>query len=345
MELINSAALDARKYVDGNIDIPINLSIIENNVQLAVNLDIERIFKLTNGQISAAPNGDLLIIGQDISTNNLVFYKITDGTQIDQWINKSNPASIIVEAISWQYFNSSSNQALKPCLSVSDFIGDEYVIDIYYWRVSGSSYEINQARSFDSGKTWNSLNYVNNISGIPYPTADNIFMASSKPFLLDNGNIHSEVFWIGEGFGFSGSYAVYYAFLEVPLNSTGYFFTVVNGWNGQVDTYDWVLHSLDVFYKNGIRYIVFSGYHNIIENTNGQFSLYETKLLRETGNHTTDIWSGAEEIQISLSSSSKNLSSYLYPTLNYDGEFLWLIFKGNTIYQINELDTNMNLNF
>lgn len=284
------------------------------------------------GSAVIAPDGNILAVGLD-SSNNVGFWKITDGSNSSLW---SSAPTVILE-------NNANNRSSKNhyAIQVSDYIAGTYKIDIYFFGSFNTGFlSIPHYSSLDGGVTWSSSQVVGSTT-IPYNTTNNISIAAGKPYQDNNGNIISTVFYIRNESGGS-NYAICYQ--QYPGTGTTYGVEVV--WSTRdIDTEDWVIHSLDVAYIKGFWYVVFSGYHLYYESTNQNpsvvnYNLYISKILNFTGNINTDVWSAATEIISALSASSQNLNSFILPQITYrnSANGIYLIFNGTIVTSI--VDSN-----
>jgi len=280
--------------------------------------------KESYGKAVIAPDGKILAAGRlapmHVATA-LGFWKITDGSIPAQW---ENPPAVTLDTI----FKG------QATIEVSDWINGQYVIDIYWLKINGgtSHFEIWYSRSTDSGATFSSGTLLWD-TGVTSGSADgNISVAAGKPQLQADGTVNGAVFWTKVGGSSDQIESIAYKYFNGTSWDSG-----ETLWSPKfVDTSEWLLHSLDVFTHDGAYDIIFSGYHKLLESTNYNFSLYQTQLTKLNGDIAKDIWQPAREVLASLSPSTTNRNSYIYPTFNFDGENLWLVFQGLTVDTMSE---------
>lgn len=280
----------------------------------------------TNGQVIAAPDGKLLAVGGD-SNGNLGFWKISDGTQLSQWT--ATPNVILVTPGNW-------SNTYNAAIAVSSYIQGSYVIDVYYWQVVAGELRPAHRRSTNGGASFLASNGVSS-TGITSPTTDNVYLAAATPVLQSSGAVDAMVMWI-RNIG-TNQYVIDYTYADDGSLANPFVNGNVQWSTQQIDSQDWSLHSFDVFRQwsptSDIFYIVFAGYHTIFEQSTN-FSLYATKLLRRTNSSVTDIWFPAQEVLTSLSASPQNRNTFTLPKFNFDGTYLWLVFRGVTTDTIRE---------
>ena len=302
-----------------------------------------------SGDAVMAPDGSILAIGSD-GSNNLVFAKITDGTQISQWNEILNGTGLVlVAAGSWQSHNtgiSSVGFHFNASIAVSEYIGGNYTIDVYYWWVAFGNYlKILRLRSTNSGASFTSYTDLNTGS---FPTISSssyglVQVVAGTPVYIPGSSptTSASVFYL-IGPQISGTYTND-LFYQYTTDGTSYGSSTPIFWNHSFPNYqanDWVFHSFDIEYINNVYYIVFSGYHSVMASTNpssgfsagslqsnffGNFGLYlmELRQITSTGNTNppTPIFTEPKEVIEFNSSSITNLNQALYPSLNYDGTY------------------------
>lgn len=229
-------------------------------------------------------------------------------------------------------------------IQASDWIAGTFKLDVYAFgnwdNNSGSGYlSILHWYSMDKGVTWFTTQTVNN-SIIPFAQVGNIWIAAGQAFQNDAGNILSTVFYITPS-AYIGAFNISY---QQYLGVSGTY-EVARLWPREnVNTEDWILHSLDVEYIDGSFYISFAGYHTFLEAVNQNpatlnYNIYITKIVFysndiDTGSLTKAIWSSPAEIMSALSTSQINLNSFTLPSLYCDGSVLWVLFKGSIVQSI-----------
>lgn len=273
-----------------------------------------------NGEIITAPDGSILAVGRD-TAGNLGFWKLTDASQLANWT--AAPSVIIAATGTW-------STQYNAVISVSDYIGGTYTIDIYYLDVVAGFLEIEHARSTNGGTSFTATNGVS--STVASGTSDNVYLAAGKPTLNSDGNTDAMVFALKNNG--SPQYVINYWYSTNGSAVTP--FSTRTQWSPyNIDSQDWSLHSFDVFFINNIWYLYFSGYHTVLENST-TYSIYLTKLIKRSTLTAKDIWTKEKEIISSLSSASQNQNNFTLPKVNYDGKALFLTFKGVTVDTINE---------
>jgi hypothetical protein len=326
---------------------------------------------LTNGfsgDACLAPDGSILAIGSD-SSGNLMFAKVTDGTQISQWDAILNGTGTIITtaAAGWQNNNTnitggSGGFHLNASIAVSEYIGGTYTIDIYYIISFGSLYYVGCSRSTNGGVSFTYEGGAPTIS-ISDTIVAPIQVAAGKPIYNPTTQQTSATVFclVGQGTpalssGFPNNIQYLYAANGNPTSGSWVSWSLPVGYTQPFPNIinDWVLHSFDVEYHNGVYYIVFSGYHAAMAATNpgsgftasstqnqffGNFGLYMTELRQITdsfGSTPGPIYTEPREILEFNSSSITNLNQALYPSLNYDGTYLWLAYRLDTTSSVSE---------
>lgn len=272
-----------------------------------------------NGQVVTAPDGNLLVVGTT-KNSDLGFWKITDGSDISQWQAAEN----VTLALSGNF-----RLDTNAVINVSDWYQGTYIIDVYYWRNILSKAEIGHKRSIDGGATFSESCSIGS-TGIASNTTGNLCLSAGKP-LLQSDNTVSAIFFYTDPTNLTQNWIRY---SQYPGTGTSFGGNIL--WSDyEVNTSEWVLHSVDSFYDGSKYIIVFSGYHNLLENSK-TYGLYLTQILKLAGAANKDIWSRAIEILPSLSSSYQNSNNFTLPRLNYDGTYLWLTFKAITTDTVKE---------
>lgn len=287
------------------------------------------------GSSVVAPDGKVITAG------------ISSGGAISVWVGTINS---IYSTPTATFGTGASYDDLRNhvAVQVSDFINGTYKIDIYFFgnmnnNFGGGILQIEHAYSLDGGVTWSTTGESVSNTTIPYNQAGNIWLAAGKPYQNNNGQIISTVFYIQP----NGSY---FDVLYQQYPGTGTTYGTAVAWSRKnVDTEDWILHSLDVAYINSNWYVAFSGYHSYYDPTNQtasiqNYSIYITKIVNFQNSATLDIWSPTTSIISALSSSPQNLNSFQFPQLMLDEltNILWILFYGNTVNSIGN-GTNSNV--
>lgn len=269
-----------------------------------------------NGAVVTAPDGALLVIGRTTG-GNLGFWKITAGSVLANWQAAPN----VVLATSGSF-----RSDLNASINVSDYIAGSYTIDVYYFVGATPTPVVTTKRSTNAG-----VSFSGATSLVSYSSDTVAYVSAGKPYYQTNGTTNGIVFF-AKPIGATQAVVAYSYY-------TGSAWVNNIQWNIEnVETGEWWLNSLDNYYNpySGVYYVYFSGYHTMFESTNGNFSIYYTKLVQRTASITTDIWSPAVEVLSSLSSASQNENSFTLPKVNYDGALLWLTFKAVTVQDVKE---------
>jgi hypothetical protein len=268
------------------------------------------------GSVITAPDGNVLAVGED-SDGYFSFWKITDASQTSQW---SAPTKILDDLGSYA-------NALNCAISVSEYINGTYRIDVYYFVTYLGDYKIVHQYSDDGGTTWTKETSI--VTGVAIGGV--AYIAAGKPYQDISGTVQS-IFFFTEG-------------ANIKYASSAGSWTMTSWTATNSDTQDWIIHSLDSYFQDGIYYIVFSAYHNYLETTNGMYSIYQTSLKRVTDLVTTDVWGNPIEILSSLSSSIYNQNTFKYPKINYDGTYYWLMFQGDIVQSITSASISTIVNY
>ena len=319
-----------------------------------------------SGSSCMAPDGTILTVSHD-TAGDLVFAKVTDGTQVSQWDKAFlTGGTVIATSGNWSFLNqnlTTNTFHLNADISCSDWIGTAsggYVIDVFYFFNDGNTwFSLKRARSTDGGSTWSTVTFPGTGSGrqIPYGTQGFFGVAAGKPVWVPaTGNVSSTCFCVT---GSTSAEANQVAFMYSPL---GDYTDVGLGWNelnvsqlGSSASGDFVMQGVGVEYVNGTYYVLFSAYRQYLENTNnvnalsgsvpiatpnaassffGNFALYLTKVMQPS--EPTPVWDEPREILTFNSSSSTNFNQCLYPSLRYDGTYLWATFRGDLTLSVSE---------
>lgn len=291
------------------------------------------------GSVITAPDGNLLAVGLD-SSNNVGFWKIPDGSNSALW--SAAPTTILENVANNR---SATNHYSIKC---SEYINGTYAIDVYFFgHFNAGVLKIIHYRSLDGGTTWSSVILVND-TAIPYNTTNNISIAAGKPSQDNAGNIISTVFYITTSVSTG---VTHYNICYQQYAGTGTTFGTEVVWSQQnINSQDWVLHSIDASFIKNNWYIVFSGYHTYYDNLNQNttiknYNLYITKITVLANDATLDVWSRETEIISALSSSPQNKNSFTLPSLTYNEAtgFLYLVFNGAVVTSILDSSNNNNV--
>jgi hypothetical protein len=274
------------------------------------------------GTIKQTPDGKIVVVGVTQS-GNLGFWKIDDGSLASNWAANSPTIDFGIGVASENH----------PSISVSDWINGTYVIDIYYTKIVSGQVHIKRRRSIDGGLSFNPEETVIDL-GSSYTSLSQVpGLAAGKPIYEKNGLISGIVFFI------NGLASNNHSINFVYYNGSSWGITSMKWSFREIDSFDWVLDSLDTFYKDEIHHIVFSGRHTVFDIDTGNSSLYETKLLKIVFNDNTNnrsVWSRPTVILSSLSQYVGNQNSFTKLKTNFDGKFVWLTFRGNVVENVSE---------
>jgi hypothetical protein len=274
-----------------------------------------------NGSSVTAPDGAILSVGKISSTGYLGFWKVTDASIAGVW---ASPTTVL-DATSGSSVSNGYRGDMNAAINVSEYIAGTYTIDVYYFKTASSLLVIGHQRSTDGGLTWSSV-IAPNATGIA--SSGSSYIAAGKPVQDINGKTTGVFFYINHGASNDTVHYQYYA-------GTGSSFSADTVWSPKnINSGDWKLHSLDSYFKKGIYYIVFSGYHQVIEDTNDNYSIYTTALLSLTSSISTDLWDFQRPVLSSLSSASINQNSFTFPKASFDGTNVWVLFNAQIVSSI-----------
>jgi hypothetical protein len=270
-----------------------------------------------NGKSVSAPNGDILSVGISGIDNSLGFWKTIDGTIDSNWLLSRTPDTVFETTGSY-------NISVNSTISVSEYIDDIYIIDVYYVTSSGTSYTIKHQRSLDSGSTWSSDSVVT-FTVNPFV---HFSLAAMKPETIsDNSVISGGIFFTVPDA--SGIFMLNYRYYD------GTTWSSTIPWSSEVDSSDWVIKDIDCYSSNGSQYVYISGRQSKID-TSTTNSIFVVKLNNLTVNEDTDTWYGPIGIIETLSSNAQNLNDFLYPNISNDGEYFYLVFYGTVTDSVAE---------
>jgi hypothetical protein len=205
-----------------------------------------------NGTMVTAPDGSILAVGYD-GSSSIMFWKgsnLHGGT----WDSSYTFAS----GNTGSYLNGQN----RITIACSDLINGSYHVDVYYFTnfVNDSSNLIAKHQySDDGGVTWNTdtitMDAMPNSQYIAAPVR-NLSVAALKPRLI-NGVLNSGFAWTVFTASYPGGYRVSY------LRKVGASFTNQIPWARNVDSSDWMIHTIDSAYFNGKDYFVISGWKEV----------------------------------------------------------------------------------
>jgi hypothetical protein len=267
------------------------------------------------GSFTNAPDGNVLAAGFDI-TNGVSFWK---GSDLHSGVWDSSHQ--FETAAATVHFGQKT-----IAISCSDWINGSYHVDVYYltnYGGDGTNIMCKHQHSDDGGATWSTGTIT--MDAMPNTlyfgaSPKNLCIAAMKPRLI-SGVLNSGFAWLVYTGSVPGGYKVSY------MRKVGASFTNQIPWSRNVESSDWVLHSLDSEYFNGKDYFVFSGYHTVQQISSANYGIWVTSLLTETADDTTDLWSEAVQVFGAASSSPTNLNSFTYPCFTADTTTLYIVFR------------------
>lgn len=284
------------------------------------------------GSAAPTPDGNIVAAGFD-NTGAINFYKgrnIANGW--DSLFNFDSGAALIP----------AGGQINQVQIAVSDYYRDSYHIDVAYLTNFNSGFGpdvlLQLWRSDDGGVTWNNQIFTLTdliVASLP----DNLYIALMKPRLIDGTMVSAFIYLSPTGNTMASGYPAY------QLNYSVYPNSVITTWGGNVDSQDWTIHSFDSFYLNGIDYVVFSGFRNIIDNPNFEsanqnpnYELWVTSVPRRAYKPGSDVlpqvWSPPMPIFPANSNTPNNQNQYIFPKATVQKGFVDVIFKSVTTSSI-----------
>lgn len=192
---------------------------------------------------------------------------------------------------------------------ISDWVNGSYEIYVWYFANfanNSTDLTIKCQKSTNGGVSWTELNFVVTNGTLPSNAIGNLSIAGFQPIMGSNGITNTGAFYIKQSGGF---YDVYYIY----GNTSGY--NVDVKWGHNVNSYDWVIHSIASFYLNGKQSLVISGYRAILDAAaNSNYSLWVTSLLNNTGVSAADLWALPRSVMPVGAASSTNLNAFTFPS-------------------------------
>lgn len=292
------------------------------------------------GSAVTAPDGNIIAAGFDAS-NHISFFKgsnLHNAGTWDQQTTLDSSASILTPH---------SGQA-RVAISCSEYINGTYHIDVYYFKNfvnDGTDLQIIQQYSDDGGTTWNSRTFNLGVANSAYYASSpilNLSCCAFKPRINSAGLLQS-------GFAFNRPNGN--VFTQNPLQAQqGYDLYYVTGtpsgfssnikWSQRnANSNDWIIHSLDSYYLNGIDYIVISGFRNFIDppNTLGtNYSIWLTAGLVLSGATANDIWMYPRAIFTANSVTVVNQNSFTYPVATVVNGVVHIVFRAVTVLTVSQ---------
>lgn len=267
----------------------------------------------------AAPMPDDNIVAAGFGADNKIhFYKdrnLSDGT----WgtdITLNSGTSFIPTFANTQV-----------AIAVSDYINGNYHIDVAYFDnfngSLGTQLVVQLHRSDDGGRTWTQTTITpGNMPQANYNVASppNLYLCLMKPRLVGGAVQSTFVYQHPNGGSVGSGYTTYdiqyYKYSTIVGNSG------LTAWGSNVDSGDWTIHSFDSYYYNGIDYLIFSGFRNVIDtpnfastNQNANYALWLTAIVQRSANVGTnlDLWVPPVPILAADSATIANQNQFTYP--------------------------------
>ncbi len=292
------------------------------------------------GSVVVAPDGIMYAVGLDGSNNVAVWSGDTTAL--------SGAPSSILENVAGN--RSSFNHYSISC---SDWIAGSYKLDVYFFGHWASGFlTILHYYSMDKGSTWHTDQVVNTtgIQGSFFVSINKqvMWLSAGKPYLDNLGNIISTVFYIENNPSSITDFMIKH---QQYLGSGGTYQTA-GQWSPEIDSLDWEIHSLDSAYINGNFYITFSGYHQVFDATNQNSNIlnhnvYISKIVAfsnvVSSGISQSLWTPPEQVISALSTSSLNENDFIYPSLFYDGKYLWILLKGQLVTSVQNSNGATNI--
>lgn len=289
----------------------------------------------SNGTSCTAPDGTVFAVGLDGSGNISVFKgsNLHGGT----W----DTTTILVPVGTSGFFNASN----RYCISTSDWVNGSYYVVVGMFGNfvnTTANVSIQYVVSSNGGATYTAASGGAVISGPTMPnngyagsiTPLKLCLASIKPQWV-NGTIsfgwfflapNSNSFSTANGGAFKG-YDIWYTYGTIA-SFTSPVFTM---WSARyVNSSDWTIgqtgtlnpnSAFDSFYLNGINYLVFAGFNNVLEPPNiiasqeiENYGLFVTGLPQFTGSASTDVWLPARPLISSFALGNTNINTFENPS-------------------------------
>lgn len=280
------------------------------------------------GSASKTPDDNIVAAGFTFGFNSIQFVKgrnIVNGWDSTHTLD-SNAAQI----------TPTGGQINQVQIAVSDYWNGSYHIDVAYLTnfdgSLGADLILNLWGSDDGGNTW----YLNQftLTDMPYNSLpSNLYIALMKPRLV-GGVMTSGFIYLSPNGMMNSGYEAYN--LRYSLYPNQEVFT----WDGNINSQDWTIHSFDTFYLNGVDYIVFSGFRNILDSPtpesatqNPNYELWVTTCLRRANSVTTEqVWTPPTLVFPANANTPNNQNQYIFPKASVQNGFVDLVFKSvNTV--------------
>lgn len=286
--------------------------------------------RLGRGSMVTAPDGSALAAGYD-ENGAVAFWKAPDLNAVGGvW-----PTKVVLDS-----GGTVSSSLGQVAISVSDYFNGSYQIDIWYFTNfgnDGSNMQVINKWSTDGGVNWNS--HTSTISGMPntnYPT-DNISIAAMQTRNA-NGIIKSGcAYIIPNSHTFASGFTGYDIFTITADHTSGYGAPVQWSYNN-ADSFDWTLHSLTAFYLNGAQYIVFSGFHNILNSvgSNQNFSIWVSAFLNDQGSTGLNLWSQPYLVMPLGSTNSLDQNRFINPMATVSGSMAYITLEAILVDSVSQ---------
>jgi hypothetical protein len=284
------------------------------------------------GSAAPTPDGNIVAAGFGVGTSpyNINFYKgrnLAGGWGSTYNFDSGN-----------QLFPS-NGQTNQVQIAVSDYYKGSYRIDVaYLTNFTGSlgSYLILQLwSSNDGGVTWSNTPIT--LTDLPYNSLPaNLYIALMKPRLINGVMTSGYIYLSPTGNTLASGYPAYN--LKYSINPSG----TITTWAGVVNSQDWTIHSFDSFYLNGIDYVVFSGFRNIVDNPtpkatnqNPNYELWITGIRRRATNAVAaQVWLPPTPIFPANANTPNNQNQYTFPKATVQNGFVDIVFQSITTSSI-----------
>lgn len=308
--------------------------IIDDTIQPHAQLFNGSGLPLNRGGMVTAPDGSVLAAGFD-GSGHLVFLKAPDLNAVaGVW-----PTSVTLD--SGGTISASINQA---CISVSDYFGGSYQVDVWYFSNfgnDGTNMKIINKYSTDGGVSWSTTTFT--ISGMLNTNyspngSDNISIAAMQTINL-GGVIKSGCVFIKPNThtfasGFTG-YDIFYIYGD---HSGGGFVSNIQWSFNSADSSDWTIHSLTAFYINNVQCVAFAGFHNVLGSagTNQNFTIWVTQFLNIQGVTGFDWWSQPVPVMPVASTNALNQNSFTNPMATVVAGMVYIIVRAVVVDSVSQ---------
>jgi len=294
----------------------------------------------SRGAAATTPDDYIVAAGFGNADNHIHFYKtrnLANGWDIDITLD-TDPSILTAYA---------NNQV---AIAVSDPVNGSYHIDVaYFANFDGSqggnpNLIVRLQRSEDGGATWTLITVTpSNLPWVTYNAADppNLYIALMKP-RLELGIMTSAFIYPQRNTSIVSSGYTTYKLTYFLFQPSGGFYV---DWGSNVDSGDWTIHSFDSYFLNGVDYLIFSGFRNIIDVPNAKsdkqnpnYALWITAALRRAtvAAPTDDLWLPPINIIPADSATFVNQNQYIYPRASVQNGFVDVLFKALTVDSVSQ---------